>query len=195
MSLNINITPNTKTLYIILPGVSQSVHTGLLDAVQNRLRLASRTYLSVSFPFQDKGLDAPESADSSIEMQEVVNGIARVSEDFIFEKVVIIGKSYGAFIAAKLTGHIKDVFKCAIEFHVLGYIFDPVLEFSEDAYERVVVYQGELDRFGTGDAVKEKLPFATVHRIANADHSYRNERKEFEHEGKVLDLLFSEITL
>lgn len=195
MSLRLNITPNTDVLYVILPGVSQGSSIGVLKTISDKLELASKTWLSVSFPFQDKGLNKPESAELEAEIEEVLKGLKKISNEQKFKRIVIIGKSFGALIAVKLFPYLCKTFKCPIELHVLGYIFDDAMSINEHDYEKLFIYQGEHDRFGSPTDVREKLPFAKIFTIVNADHSYRNEKKEPVYEEVVGQLLFSNMTI
>lgn len=195
MSLRLNITPNTDVLYVILPGVSQGSAIGVLKTIADKLELASKTWLSVSFPFQDKGLNKPESVELEAEIEEVLKGLAKISNEQKFKRIIIIGKSFGALIAVKLFPYLCKTFECPIELHVLGYIFDDAMSINEHDYEKLFIYQGEHDRFGSPADVREKLPFAKIFPIVNADHSYRNEMKEPVYEEVVCQLLFSNMTI
>lgn len=195
MSLRFNLAPNTGVLYVVLPGVSQGATIGVLKMVTDKLELASKTWLSVSFLFQDKGLDKPESEELDAEIGEVLRGLEKISTEQKFQKIVIIGKSFGALVAVKLFPYLCKTFECPIELHILGYIFDDGMPINENDYEKLYIYQGELDRFGSPSEVSEKLPFAKVFPIANADHSYRNEKKEPIYEEIVVRLLFSNMTI
>ncbi len=195
MSLRINFTLNRDTLYILLPGVSQAPNTGILKSMENRLATLQKNYLVVTFPFQDKGFDGPESPTHEAELDEVIRGLEKVNEGESFKRIVLVGKSFGALIAVKLIDKIKELFDCPIELHVLGFIFDDSACLDEGLVANVFVYQGELDRFGSPTDAERKMPFAKVFAIKGADHSYRNEKKEPVYEGDVERLFFSTVTL
>lgn len=195
MSLRINFTPNRDTLYIMLPGVSQAPNTGVLKSIENRLATSQKNYLVVTFPFQDKGFDGPESPTHEVELNEVIRGLEKVSEGEKFKRIVLVGKSFGALIAIKLIATLQDLFNCPIELHILGFIFDDGTQLDKKSVSNVFVYQGELDRFGSPVDVEQKMPFAKVFTIVGADHSYRNENKEPVYESDVEKLFFSVVTL
>lgn len=195
MSLRINFTPSTDVLYIILPGVSQAPNSGILKSIENRLATSQKNYLVVTFPFQDKGFDGPESSTHEAELNEAIRGLEKVSHGREFKHIVLIGKSFGSVIAIKLMDEIKKQFNCPIELHILGFVFDDSVQLAEESVTNVFIYQGELDRFGSPSQTEQKMPFATVFAIAGADHSYRNEKKEPVYESDVERLFFSAVTV
>ena len=194
MSLYTNIGKDIETLHLLLPGASQGPNVGILKFVSDRLKSTGKTYLAVSFPFQDKGHDSPESQAFNAEIAEVMRGLKHIESEVSPKRMVIIGKSFGALVGAKMLPILKENYSAEIEFHVLGYIFDEGLSPIAQA-EKVFVYQGEFDRFGTPEQVREKLPNAKVFSIQGADHSYRNDKKEPVFEVEVLNLLSVNLSL
>ncbi len=191
MSFRINFTEHTEVLFILLPGISYKIGIGVLQAIEARLIDSHSNYLTVTFPFQDKGFDMPESKTHDLEMMEVVRGVKKASEGVRFGRVVLLGKSFGGLIAIKLLSALKEHCKCPFDLHILGYIFDESMRMDADVVEHVFIYQGEHDRFGSPEKVAQTVPFAKVFSIAGADHSYRNELKEPVYESEVARLFFN----
>ena len=194
MSYRINITPDTDTLYLILPGASQGAHAPLLKAITDKLETAGKTWLAVTYPFQDKGLNSPESESHEREMQEVLDGLSLLPFSQ-YEMIVIIGKSFGALVGAKLVSELKKRYRCTIEFHVLGFIFDAHMRSLPDKCESLTVYQGEYDRFGSAAEVAKIFPTAAVFTIVGGDHSYRNANREPVFEDVVVRKLFEVVKI
>lgn len=195
MSLRLNITPKHDILYIVLPGVSQGAGVGILKTITDRLEIAKKEWLAVTFPFQDEGQNSPESPEHTIEIAEVMRGLKIITGDVKPERVVIIGKSFGALIGSNIITNIRLLYECAIEFHILGFIFEDSMRASLESIEKLFVYQGEFDRFGSPEKVSNILKTARVVPIVGADHSYRNEKKEPVFESIVVDKLFENMTL
>lgn len=189
MSLRINKTPQSDILYLILPGVSQGGSVGMVKDITDKLEIAGKTWLSVTYPFQDQKLNAPENQTLEAEKREVSAGCQLIAGGKRFKKMVIIAKSFGALIASKLIEEFRQNYADEIDLYILGYIFGDVT-FAESSIKQLIVYQGEYDRYGNVDEVRQALSWAEVIEIAGADHSFRNEKKEPVYEGQViLDLL------
>ena len=106
-----------------------------------------------------------------------------------YEKITIVAKSLGGIIASYWLGKNADA---NVEVAVLGYVIGGVkTEFMKSKLKLVI--QGENDRFGNAQAVKDELAHGSVKarviELPRADHSYRNEQKEPVYQATAIELL------
>ncbi len=195
MSHRINVTSDTDLFYILLPGASQDGETGILKTIGDRLSKSGKTWVCVNYPFQDMGLEGPEDQSFKSEIDEVLRGVEIAKNNKEFTRVIIVAKSFGALIATEITDYIREIFKCPIDLHVLGYIFDEKMHIEDRNFNSIMIYQGELDRFGSPSKAQVDVPSSKVFTICGADHSYRNETKEPVFESDVVNALFSVIKI
>jgi len=194
MSLRINKTNESDVLYLILPGVSLGGSVGISKDITDKLEKAGKTWLSITYPFQDQDLNELKSQTLEAEMQEVIAGCKLISQGRRYKKIVIIAKSFGALVASKLIETFRKDYADTIDLYVLGYIFGD-MNLENDFIGKLLVYQGEHDRYGNAEQVRQALPYADVIEIPGADHSFRNEKKELVYEGQVLLSLFGKLGL
>ena len=109
------------------------------------------------------------------------------------QKIRLIGKSLGGIVAAEyLCGlNIKDQEK--YELVILGFI--PGETKVNNIVSKIIIFQGEKDKYGDVEAVRKEVGAVTEHitiyGISGADHSFKDpvtgQAKYFD---KVLELLF-----
>ncbi len=167
---------------------------GIAKDITDKLEKAGKTWLSITYPFQDQDLNEPESQTLESERQEVLAGCELISQGKRYKKMVIIAKSFGALVASKLIDELRSNYADEIDLYILGYIFGD-MNLEKDSLGKLLVYQGEYDRYGSAEQVRQAVPYADVIEITGADHSFRNEKKEPIYEGQVILHLFGKIAM
>ena len=131
-----------------------------------------------------KVFERGEEHSSGPELIEEVETLKKILSDCGSEKykhIRLIGKSLGAIIAAKyLSGlPVEDQKKYSVI--IFGYDTGMINIFAFPG--KISIIQGEKDKYGNIETVKENLKNAkskdiSYFEVPNADHSYRNEQKE-----------------
>jgi surfactin synthase thioesterase subunit len=123
MPHHLSTTTTSDTLYLVLPGISQGATSGIVKDITDKLEKAGKTWLSITYPFQDQDLNESENQTLEAEMQEVMEGIKLISQGKRYKKMVIIAKSFGALVASKLIETFRKDYANEIDLYILGYIF------------------------------------------------------------------------
>jgi len=168
---------NNKSVYLILHG---SGLNGINDSFIKNIFLSlqddiSRSVFMFNFLYCERGKKG-SSGKELIEEKETLETVIDFLEKEGYEEIIIVAKSLGGIIASsyfKRDKHPKIKFKIIVLGLVLG---DFITENLKGKLGLVI--QGENDRFGNGEKVKEELQKngvnASVVEIKNADHSYRD---------------------
>lgn len=186
----------SDTLDVILHGgSSEGMKMSLVKKVYQLSVDQGHSVITFNFPFAERGQDQ-SSGSELLEELKILQNFLDFCDYKSFKKVRLIGKSLGAIVASfyldKLSTNKSERFSIVILGYVTGSL--RVKKFKG----QIAIIQGEKDKFGDIDVVKEDLEDAMSQNIKyfeikGADHSYRDpETKEpiFEDDAmKVLSKL------
>lgn len=164
-----------KIVYIILHGGGPvGVETDFISSIFDAIAATKNSVLCFNFQYCER----EEEASSGPELKEEVDALKR-AVDFAylegFSKIIIVAKSLGGIIASYYLEQYPDN---QIELLILGYI---PIEIKQRAISNnlKLVIQGTNDRFAPPIEVKKNVgSLVEVIKILDADHSYRNSKKE-----------------
>lgn len=165
----------TKVVYMILHGGGPvGVETDFISSIFDAIAATKNSVLCFNFPYCERG----EEASSGPELKEEINALKR-AVDFAylegFSKIIIVAKSLGSIIASYYLEQYPD---SQIELLVLGYIPSETKQRAISNNLKLVI-QGTNDRFASPIEVKKNVgSLVEVIEIIDADHSYRNSKKE-----------------
>jgi predicted alpha/beta-hydrolase family hydrolase len=182
---------DSKTVYLVLHGGgAEGVETPFISNIIDSLVTTGSSVFGFNFPYCERGEEnssGPELTEETAALDEVVQFLQ--SEGY--ERVIIVAKSLGGITTSYWLAQHPDTLVHVI---VLGYVIGSVK--TEAWHDKLsAVIQGEHDRFGNGDAVKEELAThnitAKVLELPMADHSYRNEQKEPVYQTEAIRVLLA----
>lgn len=182
-----------KTVYFVLHGGGpEGVESPFISNIINSLSDKDSSVLGFNFPYCERG-EENSSGEELAEETEALDTVVKFLRDEGYEKIVIIAKSLGNIITSFWLEKQPDA---NVEVVVLGYVIGSVKTQALQGKVRVII-QGENDRFGNAQAVKDELAThnvdAEVVEMPNADHSYRNEQKEPIYQDKAVELLIQKL--
>lgn len=173
--------------YLLLPGISGGLATDFMKNIQMDV-LGDKSYLAVSFKYFEAGGQPSEGLVDEIEaVQAAVDALRQMNQ-----KITIIGKSLGSISASHWLERHTPESTADIDLIVLGYVIGDVATAAlKDRLSLVI--QGEGDRFGNAQAVRDHLAAHSVEApvigIEDADHSYRTISDGLNHEAEVIAAL------
>lgn len=185
---------NSKSdkLDIILHGGSHGVDSPLMQKVFAASKEKGNTVLTFNFPYLERG----EEKSSGPELKEELATLQQML-DFVnykeYSKIRLIAKSLGGIVASFYLDQLPIKERNKFSIVVLGYVTGEIKLKSFNG--KITIIQGEKDKFGGINIVKEDLKDAKSDKIeflevTGADHSYRSpETKEPIYEGIVTDLI------
>lgn len=182
-----------KTLDVVLHGGSQGMDSSLINKIVDASRKKSNSVVAFNFPYIERG----EEKSSGPELIEEIDALQSVL-DFCqvdkYKNIRLIGKSLGGVVAGhylkKLDRNQLEKFSLMIFGYDIGYI--DLKSFPG----RIVIIQGDKDKFGDVEAVKNDMKGAVSKQIIylsvkGADHSYRvPETKEPIYEDEAVRIAF-----
>ena len=182
-----------KNLDVVLHGGSQGMDSGLINKIVGASKKEGNSVVAFNFPYFERG----EENSSGPELIEETNALQSVL-DFCYtdtlESIRLIGKSLGGVVAGhylkKLDSNQLDKFSLIIFGYDVGYI--ELKNFTG----KIVIIQGDKDKFGDVDVVKNDMKGAvskqvTYLSVKGADHSYRvPETKEPIYEDEAVRMAF-----
>lgn len=180
----------SKTVHLVVHGGGpEGVESSFIARVIDGVTTLKQSVFGFNFPYCERGEEnssGHELIEEVAALQEAVTFLRAEG----FEKIVIIAKSLGGIVTSYWLEQYpaKDV-----EVVILGYVIGSVKTPALQQNLRAII-QGELDRFGNVEAVKEHLAKNSVVdteviEIPQADHSYRNANKEPEHQEQTVSIL------
>lgn len=179
--------------YVVLHGGGpEGIETPFISSVFDALAATGTSVYGFNFPYCERG----EESSSGPDLPEETAALEKVI-DFLrhegYEKIVIVAKSLGGIVTSYwLTEHPEANVSVAI----LGYVIGSVKTEALQGKLQLVI-QGELDRFGGAEAVRNELAAhgvsAEVTEIPQADHSYRNEQKQPVHQPAAVQTLIAKL--
>lgn len=182
-----------KNLDVILHGGSQGMDSGLINKIIEASRKNGNSAVAFNFPYIERG-EEKSSGPELIEETDALQSVLNFCQADKFESIRLIGKSLGGVVAGhylkKLDPNQLDKFSLIIFGYDIGYI--DLKTFPG----KIVIIQGEKDKFGDVEAVKNDMKGAVSKDIAylsvkGADHSYRvPETKEPIYEDEAVEMAF-----
>lgn len=164
-----------KIVYMILHGGGPvGVETDFIPSIFDAIAATKNSVLCFNFPYCER----EEEASSGPELKEEVDALKRAI-DFAylegFSKIIIVAKSLGDIVASFYLEQYPD---SQIELLILGYIPSEIKQRAISNNLKLVI-QGTNDRFASPIEVKKNVGSQVeVIEIIDADHSYRNSKKE-----------------
>jgi predicted alpha/beta-hydrolase family hydrolase len=183
----------SKTVYLVLHGGgSEGVESPFISNIIRSLTGTGNSVFGFNFPYCERG----EENSSGPELTEETDALNTVV-DFLhsegYEKIAVVAKSLGNIITSFWLEKHPDA---NVKGVVLGYVIGSVKTEALQGKLKLVI-QGENDRFGNAQAVKDELAVhsveAEVVEIPKADHSYRNEQKEPAYQDQAIELLIQKL--
>ena len=182
-----------KTLDVVLHGGSQGMDSSLINKIVEASRKKGNSVVAFNFPYIERG----EEKSSGPELLEEIGALQSIL-DFcqadIFDSIRLIGKSLGGVVAGhylkKLDRDQLNKFSLIIFGYDIGYID------LKNFPGKIVIIQGDKDKFGDVEAVKSDMRGAISKNIVylsvkGADHSYRvPETKEPIYEDEAVSKAF-----
>lgn len=185
---------HSDTLDVILHGGSRGIESSLIEGLYKLSKNKKHSVLAFNFPYLERGEENSSGAELREELATLRSFLNFANARF-YTNINLIGKSLGAIVAGF---YLKSLPLKLLERYsvvVLGYIAGEVNLKSFPG--RIVIIQGEKDRFGDIETVKKDLKGTSsknirFYEIKGADHSFRiPETKEPVYENKVIELLKS----
>ncbi len=184
----------SKTVYLVLHGGGpEGIETTFISNIINALTTMGNSVFGFNFPYCERGEEnssGPELIEETATLEKVMQFLRGES----YKKIVIVAKSLGGIITSYWLEQNKAE---GVEVVILGYVIGSVKTAALQDKLHVVI-QGENDRFGNADAVREELAkhdvTAEVIEVPKADHSYRNVQKEPIHQEEATTLLLTSLT-
>jgi predicted alpha/beta-hydrolase family hydrolase len=182
-----------KNLDVILHGGSQGMDSGLINKIIEASRKNGNSAVAFNFPYIERG-EEKSSGPELIEETDALQSVLNFCQADKFESIRLIGKSLGGVVAGhylkKLDPNQLDKFSLIIFGYDIGYI--DLKTFPG----KIVIIQGDKDKFGDVEAVKNDMKGAVSKDIVylsvkRADHSYRvPETKEPIYEDEAVKMAF-----
>lgn len=162
-------------VFVVLHGSgTEGIESPFISNIIESLTKTAQSVFGFNFPYCERG----EDSSSGPELKEEVNALRNVVNQLQASgyKVTLVAKSLGGIVASF---YLEQSPSDTIGLVVLGYVIGDVRTQAIRNNLKAVI-QGENDRFGGVEAVKEELGdiSAAVIEIKSADHSYRNSQKE-----------------
>jgi predicted alpha/beta-hydrolase family hydrolase len=175
--ITVSVHGDGETAFVLAPGAGGNRKTPLLITVADALAAAGHRVVLMNFPYTEDKRRVP---DPPALLEAAIDAVAGYAETTLGAgRVILGGKSMGGRMASQLVA--KGRRAAGLVF--LGYPLHPPgqVEKLRDAHLAAIAppmlfIQGTRDAFARGDlieAVTGRLPDATLHRIEDADHSFR----------------------
>jgi predicted alpha/beta-hydrolase family hydrolase len=184
--------PKSNFLNVILQGSNVGVNSPFLQKIFATCREMGDTTVAFNFPYFDREEDTSSGKELKEEI-ETLRHILQFTEYERFDTVRLIGKSLGSIVSSRYLESLSSDEQTQFESIVLGYVTGEVA--LKKFTGKIVIIQGEKDKFGDIETVKKDLEGIiskdiTYHQIAGADHSYRDpQTKEPLYENEVIEIL------
>jgi len=188
-SINFHHNSKTETLDVVLQGGSHGIDSSILQKVFNKSKEKGNSVIAFNFPYYERG----EENSSGPELKEELEALQNIL-DFVnykeYLKVRLVAKSLGGIVASYYIQNLSKEDAKRFSVVVLGYVTGDIK--LKNFNGPITVIQGEKDKFGGIEVVKEDLKDAVskdikYFEVEGADHSYRNpENKEPIFEDKAI---------
>ncbi len=184
------IESESDTLDVLLHGSKGGMEQSLQLKVFEECKKEGHSVVNFNFPFFERG----EEQSSGPELAEEIKTLSHVL-DFCnsnkYKHIRLIGKSLGGIIAAKFLSNLNPTQQNRFSIIVFGYVTGDI---NLNTFPgKIVIIQGEKDRYGNIETVNEDLKNAIskdiiYFEIEGADHSFRNELKEPVYEDGAINI-------
>lgn len=184
------INNKSDTLDVLLHGSSGGMNYSLMQKIAEVCVKQGHSVANFNFPYFERG----EEQSSGPELKEELETLQSVLDECKAKEhkyIRLIGKSLGAIIASYYLKALTKEEQSKYSVIVFGYVTGNIDLKTFDG--KIDIIQGEKDKFGNIEAIKNDLKDAVskninYFEIKNADHSYRNESKETIFEGEAIEL-------
>lgn len=165
----------TKRVYVILHGGGLvGVETEFISSIFNSISLTKNSVICFNFPYCERG-EEKSSGGNLKEEVSVLDQVIKYARSEGYAEIKIVAKSLGGIIASYyFNRYPNDKIKIAILGYIPGEIKQKAIQNNLE-----LIIQGENDRYASPLEVKKLVGTSiSVDEIKNADHSYRNDKKE-----------------
>ncbi|KKQ55862.1 MAG: hypothetical protein US75_C0012G0005 [Candidatus Woesebacteria bacterium GW2011_GWC1_38_13] len=184
----------SKTLDIILQGADVGIDKPFIRKVINTCRKSGNSVLAFNFLYYERGEDH-SSGEELLEELETLKSLMVYVRAEEYRHIRFVGKSLGGIVGSFFLNDLPENDMQRYSIVILGYVTGSVRlnQFSG----KISIIQGEKDKFGSIEKVKEDLINARSKNISyfevkEADHSFRNpETKEPVFVDEAMQLLAS----
>lgn len=162
-------------VFVVLHGSgTEGIESAFISRVIEGLTKTGQNVFGFNFPYCERG----DKKSSGPDLDEEVNILKQVIEQFQAQgyEITIVAKSLGGIIASF---YLERYPSSTVELIILGYVIGDVKTQAITRNLKTII-QGERDRFGGIKELETELGGLStrVLEIKEADHSYRNDRKE-----------------
>jgi len=183
----------SDTLDVILHGGSlEGMKMSLIKKVYQTSIDKKHSVITFNFPFSERGQDQSSGPELKEELKTLQNFLDYCNYKS-FKRIRLIGKSLGAIVASFYLDKLPTDEAERFSIIILGYVTGSLKLKKFEG--QITVIQGEKDKFGNVNVVKNDLKDAMSQdikylEIKDADHSYRNpETKESVFEDEAIKVL------
>lgn len=183
----------TRTAYLVLHGGgTEGIESPFITNIITSLTHGGSSVLGFNFPYCERGEENSSGPELSEEVGAITTAVNFLKSEG-YDKIVIVAKSFGGIAASFwLEKHHESNAKLVVLGYVIGNVKTNALR-----NKLQLVIQGENDRFGNAQAVKDELATynvgADVVEIPNADHSYRNTQKKPAYQNQAIAALLQAV--
>lgn len=182
---------NSASINIIVHGGSAGYESDFIQKIYYKSISLQISTFAFNFGFITRGEQGPVNENLDEELEDF-NEVIKNLKDIGYSKFHIIAKSLGGIVSARFLNSLDRLEHSNYRITILGYVTGSIdlKTFSG----QIDIIQGEKDRFGDFDTVKDDLKDAisnkiTFNSVKNADHSYRNELKQPTYEDEAINLI------
>lgn len=181
---------SSKHVYLVLHGSGVAgVESSFISAIIQTLVKTGQSVFGLNFPYCERGEETSSGPELVEEIETIRLVVLRLQEQGY--RITIVAKSLGAIAASfYLEQHPDDNIKIV----VLGYVIGDVKTEAIKNNLKLII-QGENDRFGGNDALRDELGDITcvASIIKKADHSYRDDAGQPVYQQEALAALLENL--
>lgn len=193
-NFKLNFNNKSPVLDVLLHGGNQGMSAPIMTKLFDTSVAQGNSVMAFSFPFFDRGEDHSSGPDT-LEEIDALKTVLEYCHGNDYKRIRLIGKSLGGIVASYYLRKLLPTEQKKYSVIILGYILGDIdlKNFSGN----IKIIQGEKDKFGNIEAVKNDLKNAVSKNISyfevvGADHSYRvPETKEPKFEDEAVRLTLS----
>lgn len=193
-SLNFYHNSSASTLDVILHGGSSGIESSFIQKLFNNSRELGNSVIAFNFPYLERGGENSSGEELKEEL-DTLQKILDLCEYKKYKRIRLLGKSLGGIVASYYLDKLPIKESKRFSVVILGYVTGGL---KLKAFKgKISVIQGQKDKFGGIDVVKDDLKNAKseeIHffEIEGADHSFRvPETKKPIYEEKAIEILKS----
>jgi predicted alpha/beta-hydrolase family hydrolase len=180
----------SDTLDVLLHGSSGGMNYSLMQKIFDECIEQGHSVVNFNFPYFERG-EEQSSGPKLKEELETLQSVLNECKAEEYKHIRLICKSLGAIIASYYLNTLSKEEQSKYSIVVFGYVTGSIDLKSFDG--KIDIIQGEKDKFGNTEVVKNDLKDAvsediSYFEIKNADHSYRNELKEPIFEDEAIEV-------